>query len=326
MQRSLGTHPYRRGLLDLGRGCYAWLQPDGGWGWSNAGLVVDGDQSLLVDTLFDVGLTAEMLFAMRNAEPRAASRIDVVVNTHSNGDHTNGNELVADAEIISSTAAIEEMKRDVSPAQMAELIERAPSMGDAGRYFARAFSPFEFKGVRPQLPGRGFEGRLDLRVGAKPVELIQAGPAHTAGDVVAWVPGSRTVFTGDILFVDGTPIIWAGPVANWIAACDRICALEPEVVVPGHGPVTDVRGVQAVRAYLVYVRDQARARFDAGLSAFDAAADIELGDFSAWGDRERIVVNVASLYREFSQGQLTPNVIELFGQMERYLGKRARAH
>ena len=50
-----GRWTYRQGLVETGNGIYAWLQPDGGWGWSNAGLVVDGDQSLLVDTLFDAG-------------------------------------------------------------------------------------------------------------------------------------------------------------------------------------------------------------------------------------------------------------------------------
>jgi cyclase len=49
---------YTRGLHDLGTGCFAWLQPDGSWGWSNAGLVVDGEATLLVDTLFDLRLTA----------------------------------------------------------------------------------------------------------------------------------------------------------------------------------------------------------------------------------------------------------------------------
>ena len=54
------TRAYERGLSDLGNGCWAWLQPDGSWGWSNAGLIADGDGSLLVDTLFDRHLTREM--------------------------------------------------------------------------------------------------------------------------------------------------------------------------------------------------------------------------------------------------------------------------
>ena len=54
------TSEYSKGLHDLGDGCFAYLQPDGGWGWSNAGLVVGDGVSLLVDTLFDgQGLLAD---------------------------------------------------------------------------------------------------------------------------------------------------------------------------------------------------------------------------------------------------------------------------
>ena len=69
------------------------------------------------------------------------------------------------------------------------------------------------------------------------------GPAHTAGDVLAWVPDDRTVFTGDLLFIGGTPIMWAGPVGNWLAACDRILEMDAENIVPGHGPMTDAAAI-----------------------------------------------------------------------------------
>src|SRR4051794_16236724 len=100
--------PFKRGLHDLGNGCFAYLQPDGGWGLSNAGLVTDHGQTLLVDTLMDLPRTREMLAAMREAVP-AAKRIGTLLNTHSNPDHTYGNQLVEGAEILSSTACLEEM-------------------------------------------------------------------------------------------------------------------------------------------------------------------------------------------------------------------------
>ena len=81
----------------------AYLLPDGSRGWSNAGLIVDGDRTLLVDTLFDLKLTAEMLDSMRRSIP-AAARIGALVNTHHNGDHTFGNQLVEGAEIIPTNA------------------------------------------------------------------------------------------------------------------------------------------------------------------------------------------------------------------------------
>lgn len=310
----LGTKPFEHGLHDLGNGGYAWLQPDGGWGWSNAGLIVDGDESLIVDTLFDKPLTRDMLKAMSAAEPSAMQTVDMLVNTHSNGDHCNGNELVEGAEIIASKACLEELQRE-NPARMLTLMERAPQMGEVGEFFTYCFDAFDFRDINHTLPTRTFEGSLDIKVGDKAVHLEQVGPAHTAGDILAFVPSDKLIFTGDILFIEGHPILWAGPVQNWIDACDYMLNLDVETVVPGHGPITDKRGIQAVRDYLVYVTDEARQRFDAGMPLLDAALDISLADFDSWGDAERIVVNVATLYKEFA-GDLEPNnTTELFALM-----------
>jgi glyoxylase-like metal-dependent hydrolase (beta-lactamase superfamily II) len=306
---------YRKGLHDLGNGTYAWLAPDGSWGWSNAGLVVDGNRSLLVDTLFDLPLTREMLDAMRDAEPGAARRIDALVNTHANGDHCYGNQLVEGAEIIASAATAEEMA-EVTPEAMAALMRAVAEMPTPlGRFVKHCFDPFEFEGIEMTPPTRTFEGQMTLRVGDKAVDLIQVGPAHTRGDVLVHVPDDRTVFTGDILFIDGTPIMWAGPVQNWIDACQRITEMDVETVVPGHGPITDPGGAAAVKEYLEYVRDQARKRYDAGLDAFEAARDIALGDYASWGDAERIAVNVDCLYREFSGDDSPTDAPTLFGRM-----------
>jgi cyclase len=305
---------FTRGLHDLGSGLYAWLQPDGSWGWSNAGLVVDGEASLLVDTLFDLPLTRDMLAAMRTAEPRAAARIDTLVNTHANGDHCFGNELVAEAEIVASRACAAEMG-ETPPEALAQMVKVfGAEDSPLGRWARESFGRFVFEGITLTPPTRTFEGALTVHVGGKQVDLIEVGPAHTRGDVLVHVPGDRVVFTGDILFVEGTPIVWEGPVANWIAACDRILALDPEAIVPGHGPVTGPRGVLAVRAYLGYVHDEARSRYEAGMSAADAARDIPLGGFADWSDAERIVVNVSTLYREFGDpGERS--LPELFTQM-----------
>jgi cyclase len=146
------------------------------------------------------------------------------------------------------------------------------------------------------------------------------GPAHTRGDVLVHSPRDRTVFTGDILFIEGTPIMWQGPVANWIKACKLIEGMDVEHIVPGHGPITDKRGVVNVREYLEYVRDQARIRFDAGMGALEAAKDIELCEYSSWADPERIAVNVDSLYREFAGSQETTDIFQLFTQMAELAG------
>ena len=182
---------YTKGLHETGQGVYAWLQPDGGWGWSNAGLIVDGEASLLVDTLFDAKLTREMLTAMADASGVTAEAIQTVVNTHANGDHTHGNGLCINAEVIASTASASEME-SFTPSMMKGFMSAAGSMGDTGAYLTDIFGAFDFNDVAEKLPTVTFTGELELSVGDKAVQLIEVGPAHTRGDVLAYVPGDRT--------------------------------------------------------------------------------------------------------------------------------------
>ncbi|NWG46580.1 MAG: MBL fold metallo-hydrolase [Alphaproteobacteria bacterium] len=310
---------YRHGLHELGKGLYAYLQPDGSWGWSNAGLVRDGEEALLVDTLFDRHLTADMLAVMRDATGLSPRDIGTLVNTHANGDHTYGNGLLPEAEILASEAGAREME-EVPPEVLANMMRMAPELG---AYFVHCFGRFDFEGLETRTPTKTFSGRLPVSVGDKRVELIEVGPAHTRGDVLVHVPSDRVIYTGDILFIDGTPIMWEGPVENWIAACDLILSLDLEAIVPGHGPITDKAGVARVRAYLVHVEAEARKRHEAGLDWKEAARDIALGDYESWLDSERIAVNVATLYRGFGAFDTAPPIGEVWGLMAE-LEQRAR--
>jgi len=304
---------YERGLHELGDGLYAYLQPDGGWGWSNAGLVTADATSLLVDTLFDLTLTRDMLAAMQPVTDR--SPIGQAFNTHGNGDHWFGNALLPDGiPIVASAGAIEDMR--AAPAAAVNLLFNELDLGPEFEAFAEhAMRRFDFASVTERLPTESFEGRHELRVGDRGVHLIELGPAHTHGDAIVYVPDTNVVFTGDLLFIEGTPIIWAGPVANWLRACEEIIRLGARVIVPGHGPVTDESGVRDVQRYLMYVRDQAAQRFEAGMDETAAADDIDLSDFRDWGDPERIAVNVATIYRELDPTLPPLSHPELFVRM-----------
>jgi len=302
---------YTRGLHDLGNSIYAYLQPDGTWGWSNAGILVDGEASLLIDTLFDLKLTQQMLDTMRKSIP-AAAHIDMVVNTHANGDHCYGNELVADAQIIASARTAQEMIEGVKPQLMAAVLKQAPQLGQLGEYMSRIFGSFDFDNITLTPPKTTFEGELSLTVGDKAVHLIEVGPAHTRGDTMVYIPGDRVVFTGDILFIGGHPIIWAGPTSNWLQTCDRILAMDVETIVPGHGPITDKQGVIEVKTYLEYIFQEARKRYEAGMPALEAAMDIPLDRYATWTDGERIAVNIASIYRELGGDSAQPDMVSSF--------------
>ena len=334
-------------LREVSGGTFAYLQRNGSWGWSNAGLVTSRGDAMLVDTLYDLNLTRRMLDAMRRRTPDA-SNIETVVNTHANGDHCWGNQLVGGAEIIASRRAADEM-RDLSPALMKTLVRasrlavaagqgarwatnllarigiaRATSFADAARFVVDKFGAFDFEGIELSLPTTTFDGALAVRVGDKDAHLIEVGPAHTRGDVIVHVPSDRVVFSGDILFIGSHPILWEGPVENWIAACDRILALDVDTIVPGHGPVTDKAGVRLVKEYWVYLLAEARDRFEAGMSAHEAARDIALDGFSGWLDAERVAVNVDTIYRDLSGDRSRLDPLEGLARMALLLEERRR--
>jgi cyclase len=309
---------YASGLQQVGDGLYAYLQPDGGWGWSNAGLVVDGDSTLLIDTLFDLALTERMLSEMRLAVP-AAARIDTLVNTHANGDHCFGNQLVGDARIVASARTAAEMP-ELPPAAMAALVQEAPNMGAVGAFFLSCFGSFAFEGIELTLPHETFSGELGLRVGAREVRLIEVGPAHTRGDTLALLPEERVLFSGDILFHGGHPIAWAGPVSNWIAACERILAMDVEVIVPGHGPIADKHAVRELKAYFEYLYAEAAIRLAEGMTPLQAARSISLDRWADWGDAERLVVNIATIYQELAEELEPLNPLAAFEQMAELAG------
>jgi glyoxylase-like metal-dependent hydrolase (beta-lactamase superfamily II) len=289
-------------LHEVAAGVFAYTQLPGSWGWSNAGLIVDGDQSLLVDTLFDRRITREMLAAMRRATP-AARRIGTVVNTHGNGDHCYGNGEVPGAEIIGSRGCVEDLS-SAPPSRNATLMRAArvvQALGGAGRVAGRVcnalglntvawlveatplalplFETFEFSGNDVVLPTRIFVDRLSLRVGDRRVELMELGPAHTLGDTVVHLPDERVLFTGDLL--------------------------------------TDLSGIRETLGYLEWLTAEARARYDAGLTVEQAAREISLEAFRTWLDAERVFVNVHSLYRDFAGDPNPAEILELFAGMAR---------
>jgi len=304
---------YAKGLQEVGDGLYAYLQPDGSWGWSNAGLVVDGERTLLIDTLFDLQLTEQMLRAMRRAVPAAAS-IDTLVNTHANGDHCYGNQLLGGARIVASERAAAEMA-ELPPAAMAALVEQAPEMGELGAFFLDCFGAFDFRGIELTLPQQTFSGELTVAVGDRELELIEVGPAHTRGDTLVHARRERVLFSGDILFSGAHPIAWAGPVSNWIGACERILAMDPQLIVPGHGPLATPDAVRELKAYFEYLyQEVGRCRAE-GMTSLEAARAIALDRWADWGEAERLVVNIANIYGELEGDQQPVNPLVAFEQM-----------
>jgi cyclase len=318
----MASPPYAAGLHRLSANTWVYLQPPGTWGYSNCGLVTGGNEAVLIDTQFTRPLTTRLTDAIADRLPHVW--ITTVVNTHSNGDHAWGNQLFPRSTIVSSRATAAGMAREISPDELAELIQSTPDETPLGRYLRRYFGEFDFSGITVTEPTCTFAGEMDIDAGGAVVRLIEAGPAHTDGDVVAYVPDDGVLFAGDLLFMGDHPIMWAGPVTNWLRACDRIVETGAGIIVPGHGPVTDAAGVKVFRAYLEYVAEQVQVRYSAGMPYWQAAADIAfLGHPAGWGHPERLVITAAAIYRELGCDEPTDLLSVLTRMSEVASGFRA---
>ena len=185
----------------------------------------------------------------------------------------------------------------------------------------RIFGPFHFEGIDPAPPTQTFDTSLRLDAGTR-VELVEVGPAHTRGDVVVHLPERGVVFTGDIVFNGGHPVIWSD-LRGWVRACDVVLGFDPAVVVPGHGPIADTGAVRFLRDYLVELEGEARTRYDRGLGVVDAARDLHATMPTGWRrltEPERLVVNVAAAYRGFGAPDAALGVLELFAAMAQLAG------
>lgn len=303
---------FEGGWHNVGADTWAYLQPNGGLGESNAGLIFDGDHAMVVDSLWDLKLTGEMLRGARgivDAEP------EILFNTHSDGDHVWGNERFGGARIISTSTAKRLMTLDPPKAlrgmqkggNLLGAIGRAPlpligprDYGNLPRLplkeMGHEMAPFDWSNIKLTLPTETFDDRTTVEVGARSVELIEVGPAHTMGDAVAWVPDVKVCFAADILFIGGTPIAWAGPVASWRRALDRVSDLGAETFVPGHGPVCTQTEVDLLRDYFRWVEEEGVSQLDKGVAPTKAAkklllsAEFDQLPWGSWDDPARLVV------------------------------------
>ena len=273
---------------------------------ANSGLV-NLAGGMVVDTQSDLPHARQMIELFSRVWPAMPDR---VVNTHEDSDHVFGNQLFADAEIIGHRSVPERMAEVANPAEIQKLM-RMGNGALTGRLL-RLFHPgvvaaavqlkedYDFSNVSLVPPTTLFDDRLVVELGETEVHLIYVGPCHQVGDTLVWVPKERVLFAGDVIFRLCTPMGWVGTFDKWLAVLDFIVDdLKPEIIVPGHGPVSGIEAATEMKSYLQYVREESRRYFDADIDASAASRKMDLGPYSDWISSERIYLNVERAYREF---------------------------
>ncbi|RSS85501.1 MBL fold metallo-hydrolase [Streptomyces sp. WAC02707] len=299
-------------LKQITPGVFAWQPGDkAAWGMANCGLVVSEGQALVIDTPYTPALTDAFLAAARTAAGPDVP-LDRVAVTHANGDHTWGLQQLPGADVFATHATLEHQCLEPKPQQLQTLIHDTDPGQPLGWYFRKNFSRFDFAGIQVLPPTTTFTGRHDLTVGQKPVELHEVGPAHTVGDLIVHLPEQRVVFAGDIVFAGDHPSHWAGPLERVSAACARILELDPEWIIPGHGPLMTAASLQDYVAYLDDLADQAYVMHGQGRTAVEAARILIKEDrYPGLGLPERLAITLSTEYRHLNQDSTAPDLLEL---------------
>ncbi|MEV6758651.1 MBL fold metallo-hydrolase [Streptomyces sp. NPDC051214] len=290
-------------------GLHAWMPAGGGsWGFANCLWIVSGDEAAVIDTPYDQPLTDAMIRAARPI--LGTRRVSTVVNTHANGDHSWGNHLFPGVDIITTRSGHDHLAHEPTPQEMHHLLNETPAEGALGWYLRRHFGVFDFLSARVTPPTTTFSGKHVFTVGETEVELIEVGPAHHAGDLIARV--GDVVCAGDVFFPEDHPPHWSGPLQSVIDANETILGLSPRVIVPGHGGLKGPGDLSEHIDYLRTMQSEIRLRFESGLTAREAMDDIfRRGLYPQLGLPERLMIVIALEYGHLRGTGPDHTVIEL---------------
>ncbi len=208
---------------------------------SNAAFVVTPAGVVVVDALGSPALAQELVAAIRRITP---APIRHLVVTHYHADHIYGLQVFKDlgAEIIahrdgrsylqSETAAL---RLQASREELAPWIDGKTRLVPADRWIAET--------TRLSLGGVDFV-------------LQPAGPAHTAEDLVVFLPQQRVLIAGDLVFRGRIPFVGQADSGRWIEGLDRLLAFDATLIVPGHGPASSSarEDLRLTRDYLMHLR------------------------------------------------------------------------
>ncbi len=317
----------------------------------NAAVIVNRDHVLVVDTHSKPSAAKALIRQIRDEVTELPVRY--VVDSHLHGDHAMGNEAYpqvfgANVELISSVKTREWLEKlgvprmqetlDFLPKQIAEFRARLEASKDESE---RAALVAQIEGTeaylremwpaRVTLPTITFDHRLVIHRGGRDIHLLFLGRAHTAGDVVAYIPSERVIATGDLMH-GLLPYMGDGFPDEWPATLRALEALEFDRVIPGHGSIQEGKSVLAqFRGYIEEITEKVARGVERGQSSDELKKTItaaSLASLKAGDVRPRIERELTALFPrpvrppDMFDESIASNVGEVFGYFKERKGRR----
>src|SRR5947208_3162682 len=300
-------------LVKVADGVYAAIAKPGGLASGNAGFVIGDDGVLIFDTFFTPAAIEELI-----GEIQSLTKLPIkyAVNSHYHLDHTGGNQVLAERGIpiiahdnvliwqttknkrfLPAPEDLQKRKADAAK-QLSEIPEdqkdkRAQLERQIRRYDA-------MMSIKLTNPTKTFgSGTMRLKLGKREV-ILATLPGHTGGDVFAYVPDAKVVFTGDLGWSKTLPNLVDATVNDWIPTLDKILIQYPTArFVPGHGNVTEAAEIRDFRDYLDDLRSRVKQGIATGLTIDQAKQQLALPDkYKSFAFQNFATPNVEDMYKE----------------------------
>ncbi len=260
----LGGQPAAaQGLTKIADGVYSYVDeknpvPARSFG-ANAGIIIGREGIVVVDTLIS---SKEARRFIRDIRAVSDKPIKYVVNTHEHLDHTLGNNdfIGRDAVEVSQTNC-----KKNAEAAASTILQKAKNYGLTDELL---------QGTKVAEASLTFNDGMEIDLGGRKVELIYPGPSHTDGSILVYVPDTKTLFAGDILFTGFHPNMRDGDIISWISVLDYISTMDTAAIIPGHGPVSTKTDILEMKQYLMTCEKIGRKLSAQGKDANYIAAEI----------------------------------------------------
>jgi cyclase len=286
---------------------------------SNAGVVILDHSALVIDTHFTPEAGQNLLNAIRSLTLKP---VRFVVNTHGHADHTHGNQIFGDAQLIASSAArrdvlqtdlpslnrtlavtqtqLEKLRAEVSKERNSTQVQRLRDQIRSREVYLQTMSRLK---ITPPLIT--LEDSLTIQDGKQDVRVLFLGKGHTDGDVVVFLPISRVAFVGDLFFNDAIPNVQDASILEWMKTLEAVLKLDADKFVPGHGAVGDKKSVVKFLGYFQDLQALVKEAVDRGDSAEAAIQNVEIpAKYLGYRFQNFFPSNVQKMYAELKALQV----------------------
>ena len=252
---------------------------------SNAGIIVTSEGVVLIDSGHNPTDSRAVMDAVRKLTDQP---VRFLIDTEIHPDHTTGHFVFSPpAVIVSHTGAGEAMRKAFSPERVMNLMKQSPEMATAAQGYSL---------VTPQVEYSG--DKLTLHLGGKTLEVLYLKNVHSEADSAIWLPEDRVLFSASVAVPNQINVLRPFvTIPDMLSAMRMLKALNPEVVVPGHGLPGTAKIFDDEERYYALLMERVGAQVKAGKTLDQIKAEVTMPEYAGWASQDRMPTNIEAAYR-----------------------------